>query len=693
MSTRVTVVVPVYADWSSLSRCIASLKKHVSSQHKVMFINDCGPEAMLMEQNILAAITSVAHFEYYKNSHNLGFVQTCNRAAQELDETDNDMLFLNSDTETTKGFLEEMTDVLALNDKHGAVCPRSSNATIASIPFRFVGPDRDRSTEYAYELYKNIKALLPRYGVIPVAVGFCILIRRTLIQNFGLFDEVFGLGYSEENDFCMRINKFGYSCVMAHQAFVYHLESRSFSNEKRRQLVEHNESILVTRYPYYKAIVDRYINHYIDPVDWFADAIGGNTKTKLLIDLYHVPLAFNGTSRNAVSFLSYISKHADQERYEIVILVQKSAAIYHGLASFGFRIIYPETLNKELFHIGYSPSQIFHYGNLKILNRNCLKIVVSDLDIIALRSDKLLAVNFALRSIFLDTLRFADRIIAISDASKEDALSYFATELSDEERHRFVTIHQGYPGKTFEHGNVDYGTDARTIPEAVLEKGQYVLIMGNDYPHKAVAETVESLHGSGHTIVVVGATKFKNSHLVHTLASGGISDSYMEQLIERSAIILFPSLYEGFGLPIAEAAFHDKPIILSDTTVAHEVAALYGKQLAVQFFANFSEIPQLLGTQLHESRPKKTTRSTIRTNDDYNREVWQLLTKLPHEKTDPLFLRRRWLYFNQLSEYTMIDEPLPTIKPHIKVMNVIKKRSPKMHAYLRNVYRTRFERH
>ena len=233
--SKVTVVVPVYADWSSLGQCIDSLIAHLPNKHNVIFVNDCGPDAELLEKNILKKIKKYSNMAYYRNDHNRGFVQTCNRAVYELDKTDNDILLLNSDTIVTAGFLEEMQAVLYESDRHGTVCPRSNNATIATIPFINVDNTDDRNLEYSYAVYQKIKDKLPRYHVVPVVIGFCMLIRRDLIRDYGLFDEVYRLGYGEECDFCQRINKYGYSSVMANHAYVYHLESRSFSSEKNQR--------------------------------------------------------------------------------------------------------------------------------------------------------------------------------------------------------------------------------------------------------------------------------------------------------------------------------------------------------------------------------------------------------------------------------------------------------------------------
>lgn len=133
---NVTVVVPVYKDWSTLKLCIDSLKEWVQGSHQVFFINDMGPEWEDLEKRIRSAIKGLDHFHYFKNDSNLGFVKTCNRAALELDQTGNDILLLNSDTKVTEGFLEEMSRVLYLAEKHGVVCPRSNNATLLTVPVK-----------------------------------------------------------------------------------------------------------------------------------------------------------------------------------------------------------------------------------------------------------------------------------------------------------------------------------------------------------------------------------------------------------------------------------------------------------------------------------------------------------------------------------------------------------------------------
>lgn len=262
---KVAIIVPVYGDWQSLEKNIRALQKYTPKDKnvEVHFVNDCGPEADMLERNIKEAINDTDNFYYHRNEENLGFVKNCNNAVFKLVPQTHDVLLLNSDAIVTGGFLEEMLDVLYARDDIGAVCPRSNAATIFSVPMPKSG--RSYSMRSSYLIYKAIRRKLPQYYISPIAHGFCMLVRREVIEKYGLFDEVYGKGYGEENDFCMRIRREGWKCAAANKVFVFHYKARSFSEEKRTALVEENEKTLDSRYPEYRQLVRDYVASIKEP--------------------------------------------------------------------------------------------------------------------------------------------------------------------------------------------------------------------------------------------------------------------------------------------------------------------------------------------------------------------------------------------------------------------------------------------
>jgi GT2 family glycosyltransferase len=260
---RVSVIVPVYGDPEGLGICLTSLKKYYSNLDwvDVYFVNDCGPESKALKGLILNELDGVNNFYYHDNTSNLGFIKNVNNAAQNIvKDKKADILLLNSDTEVKEGAVEVLRELLHRHKELGAVNPRTNNATMfggvsISVPLDASLAKRPKK---AYRLFqKNIKST-DAHTVIPVMSGFCVLIRRSIIDKIGLLDEVYGKGYFDDNDMAMRINKLGYKCAVSNRAFVVHLGSTSFSDEYRIHRSAINQRIFLERYPDYFDFISKY---------------------------------------------------------------------------------------------------------------------------------------------------------------------------------------------------------------------------------------------------------------------------------------------------------------------------------------------------------------------------------------------------------------------------------------------------
>jgi GT2 family glycosyltransferase len=383
-SDRVTIVVPVYGDWPSLKSCVQSVIEHADpAQFDVLLVNDNGPDADEIEAGLRGLIYGQANIVYERNSTNLGFVQTCNRAVYDLDRSGNNVLLLNSDTRLTAGALQEMKAVLDLSPHHGAVCPRSNDATIATIPFFRRQANEPRSAERSIDVYTNTVSRLPRYYISPVAVGFCLLIRRSLIDEFGLFDEIFGKGYSEENDFCLRVNAFGYSSLIANHAFVYHEGSSSFGSAERARLDETHSVIVRERYPHYPASVVSFIQHDYSANDRFADLLSPHsddlTRT-VLIDLRGLDEPTGHEASRIAADLTAIANGNGNGNPTAVTTTVTVATRFLAignleLSSIGLQTIDPDRI-EQVFDVGVALSLITSCAQLATYNRHCLRWLV-----------------------------------------------------------------------------------------------------------------------------------------------------------------------------------------------------------------------------------------------------------------------------------------------------------------------------
>lgn len=638
----VTIVIPMYGHLDSLERCITSVIDFVDLQHhRVILMNDSGPEVENVEKMVLELIAGRDNMSYHRNAENVGFVTSCNRAVLEIDGTDNDILLLNSDARLTSGALEEMISVLYHNEKHGVVFPRSTNASIASVPL--LPLDAEYSEHESLAVYTAMQPHLPRFSITPIAVGFCFLVRRDLISNYGFFDEAYSPGYSEENDFCLRVAKYGYSSVLSHESFVFHEGSRSFHSAVRDELKEQHGRLLLERYPFYDSAVIHYLQFWVEPADWFADRLFGSGRKRVLIDLYHLSLLYNGSTRNALTFLELLARTRDELDFDVTIVSSHEAIEFFDLKQYGF----PVAVNGQLsgtFDLGFALAPPSSWPQLFTLNRHCVRWMVSHFDVIALRIQALLEVSIARRQVVLDSLRFADRVVAISNSALDDLDAYFGFD-GRAIRERSIVLHEGVAAESF----VALGDAADEPTESTLDlPAHYVLVIGNVFTHKQLPEALHALRGLASPVVAFGA--MPSGHTVPEgvlLVEGGhLSDQSMDELYRGAACVVFPSAYEGFGLPIAETAQRGRPLVLFDTEVAHEVVESLGIAATTRYFQRFSELPAVVDGLI--TAPPAPSTEELRTIEAYNRDLVDELTRVLEGKVDLEVLRSRTMYFRAL---------------------------------------------
>ncbi len=181
-------------------------------------------------------------------------------------------------------------------------------------------------------------------------------------------------------------------------------------------------------------------------------------------------------------------------------------------------------------------------------------------------------------------LRTADRVIAISQATCRDLASIF--QISPQK----VTV---IP--------LAVHPDFQPQPPAVVERARrkyrlpqnYILYLGINKPHKNLVRLIEAFsrithHASRITLVVAGAwdSRYPESRqraatlgLENTLCFlGSVAEEDLPALYGGATLFVFPSKYEGFGLPLLEAMACGTPVACANTSSLPEVggdAALY----------------------------------------------------------------------------------------------------------------------
>lgn len=254
-----TVIVPVYNAAGELGECLQALRRTLPGDAHVLMVDDASTDRAVKAIFRDVAKRGDRRWQLQRNFRNLGYVRTVNRA---MAGTHEDVILLNSDTVPVGRWYERM---LACADSDPAIAtatPFSNNAEICSFPeFCVNNPPPENPETVARAM---LEAGAPSYPDIATAVGFCMYIRRAALNQLGLFDTRFGLGYGEENDFCMRVRAAGWRNVLCDDAYVVHLGGRSFGP---RKLAPKNESAMArlrARHPDYEEIVAEFIRR--DPI-------------------------------------------------------------------------------------------------------------------------------------------------------------------------------------------------------------------------------------------------------------------------------------------------------------------------------------------------------------------------------------------------------------------------------------------
>lgn len=473
---------------------------------------------------------------------------------------------------------DEMVALLIVADRNAICSPRANCYPYFSLPYNNLKAMND--DEYGKKALRVAKRFLPDYSIVPFATSACFVARKDIVDNFGLFDPEISELDTAILDFCARINQFGYSSIMANHVFLKGEYSSGEAN------FEKSLGQLKNRYPYLSELLSEYFDARIDESDRFFELLmnGSATKKKVLFEFSIMPASYNGTSEFQIHLLEYFSL-LYSSKYDFYVRVGNEASEYHDLPRRFPGMHFSDDFS-GIYHIGMSATQPFYEDQIKYMSSHCLKIVFSILDIIMCRSDYLRTMDPLRDGLVRLGTSICDGMIAISDYTRSDFRSYFHTspEVSGVDVRRILIstdVDSGVPSEDYSH----------TIPF-----NKYILIVGNRFRHKALCETLAAVRETDQNFVVVGlpADECLGKNIVG-FDSGKLDDSFINYLYGNCSALLFPSVYEGYGLPIAIALRKGKKVVVHDNPLNRELCDSY-KDVSHQFFffKTFDEINSVL---------------------------------------------------------------------------------------------------
>ena len=527
------------------------------------------------------------------NPVNLGFVKTMNRAVSEAVARKFDLLLLNSDTRIEPGALVEMVRVSRLDPMIAFVNPRSDNATIATLPLAGRFPDEGPGLDS----YRALASRLPDYSYVPTSVGFCMLIRWDALAEFGGFDEVYGAGYNEENDLVMRAGRCGYRAVLANKAFVWHEGEQSFGSAdlSKTHWELKNRAILDARYPEYGAFTAA---HYQAPetiaeqllAALIPDAAG---RLDFAFDFSSFAPAHNGTFQAGKQLLAAAAA-VWGDRFDIHVLCSPETYAFHGYEALGVPRRDPH--GQEKFAIIFRVGQPYDWN---VLQRLALKGAVTGiymLDTISIDCPQLTSPR--LFNLWQFALEHADMVAALSRMT----LGQLQRRFNIPERVATVTALLSLDLE-------DYRLPGADRPAAGAGT---LLVLGNHYPHKHLAPTANALAEAfpERAIIAFGEEKppaetaapidpfapprLGQARNLTGIAVGRLDDAELGAFYAAAEAIIFPTHYEGFGIPVLNALAARRPVFLRPLPVFGELWQGLGRNPNIYFFETTADLIERL---------------------------------------------------------------------------------------------------
>ena len=178
-----------------------------------------------------------------RNDINLGFPAAINQGL--VVATGDIICVLNNDIITTPDWAEHL--IWHLNNGLDVVGPRTNYIDGPQILLISVYLNKEELYERAKEHYKKNKH---KQWAFPRLVGFCLMFKREVYEKIGGFDEIFGIGNFEDDDWNLKAIEADYKTGIARDCYLHHFGSKTHEllSLDYNELLNKNRKIFQSRW-------------------------------------------------------------------------------------------------------------------------------------------------------------------------------------------------------------------------------------------------------------------------------------------------------------------------------------------------------------------------------------------------------------------------------------------------------------
>ncbi|NUM88477.1 MAG: glycosyltransferase [Bdellovibrionales bacterium] len=235
----VSVVVLAHNQWPVTELCLRSLawaqKKNPGVRAEYILVDNASHDSTTRKARKIPGLRVITHRK------NLGFAGGNNagiRAAR-----GRNVILLNNDTVVAPGWLPRLLAHAERIPDLGVMGPATNTEIGQALPGVRYENLREFFDLHARLGHENAGA----WEIAEKVSGLCLFLPRATLDRVGLLDTGYGIGYFEDDDYCLRVRDAGLRLVWAKDVYVHHFGSMSF---------EHNS---ISKWKYLEKGMDRFV--------------------------------------------------------------------------------------------------------------------------------------------------------------------------------------------------------------------------------------------------------------------------------------------------------------------------------------------------------------------------------------------------------------------------------------------------
>ncbi len=239
--------------------------------------------------------------------------------------------------------------------------------------------------------------------------------------------------------------------------------------------------------------------------------------------------------------------------------------------------VLPYMMNKKGIEVFHGPAFM-----IPLLKGN-FKTVATIHDIVSYIMPETIPLKYSIymKGLIKVVTRRADKIITDSRSTKEDLVGWLNVP-----EEKIEVVHLAVDSRF--RPSTDKAATADEIRKKYGIRGRFMFFVGNLEPRKNLIRLMKSFArvrkslGHDYQLVISGKKGWLHTEIIRTfeknsgeddiIMTGYISEEDIIKLYQSADMFVFPTLYEGFGLPVLEAMACGTPVITSNTSSIPEVA-------------------------------------------------------------------------------------------------------------------------